>query len=159
MGEITDAEVRALNSYRTNLEKDDGYGMFLSALVLTEVYLEKKHFQDARYYLEKANKLKSDAKKIEDHNRYYIAQWLYYIIAKENVNFIVDEIKNRLSEKTNLSEFIIAESYYCLGRAYEKNNIEEALKNYKKALKLYKKIKIVPDISKVKNRIEKINPA
>jgi len=151
MGRTYDAKIRAVNSYRTNAEKEDKFGMFLSSLVLVQIYLEEGNFADAHNYLDKADELKVHSKKKGDHYRYYVVKWLYELEIEENSN-IVQEIEEILS-KDDINEFIEAECYYCLGWACEKTDPVRSAKNYGEALKLFEKIKKVPEISMVKKRM------
>ncbi len=151
MGRTNEAKIRAINSYRTNVEREDKYGMFLNFLLLVKIYLEEGNFADARSYLEKADELKIHSKKKEDQYRYYVVKWLYELETEENSN-IVQEIEEILS-RDDVDEFIEAECYYCLGRACEKTDPAGSAIHYGKALKCFEKNRKVPEISMVKKRM------
>jgi tetratricopeptide (TPR) repeat protein len=151
MGRTNDAKIRAVNSYRTNAEKEDKYGMFLTSLVLVQIYLEEEDFANARNYLNMADELKAHSKKKGDHYRYYVVKWLYELETEESSN-IVHEIEEILS-RDDINEFIEAECYYCLGWACEETDPAGSMKNYRKALKLFEKIRMIPKISMVKKRM------
>ncbi len=155
MGLVEEAEARALNGYRTNLEQDDQYGLYLTSLLLSEIYLEKRDFDNANYYLRKANKLKNVSKTKDDYNRYYISYWLYELNTKKNPN-LTEEIYKKLYQEQNWSKLIKAEMYYCLGWSYELTDIESAIKNYKIAIDIFTSIKVIPEIEKVNKRLIKL---
>ncbi len=149
---IDEAEARALNCYRTNLEQNDQYGLYLTSLLLTEIYLKKKDFEDAKYYLKKANKLKNVARTKDDHNRYYVSLWQYKLSTQKNPD-LTEEIKRKISEE-NWGDLLKGEMYYCLAWAYQNIDTKAALKYYNVALDIFIKIKVEPQIQKVKKQIE-----
>jgi tetratricopeptide (TPR) repeat protein len=151
MGRTKDAKIRVINSYRTNAEKEDKYGIFLNSLLLAQIYLEEGNLADARSYLDNANELKIHSKKKSDQYKYYIVKWLYDLETEENCD-IVQEIEELLSAD-DVDEFIEAECYYCLGRVFEKADPARSAENYGKALKIFEKIIKVPEVSMVKKRM------
>ena len=151
MGSTKDAKIRVINSYRTNVEREDKYGIFLNFLFLVRISLEEGNFADARNYLDNARELKVHSKKKNDQYKYNVVKWLYDLETEESID-IVKEIEEMLSQD-DINEFNEAECYYCLGRVYEKTDPAGSAENYGKALKLFEKIKKVPEISMVKKRI------
>ncbi len=155
MGLIEEAEARALNCYRTNLEQDDQYGLYLTSLLLSEIYLEKNDFENSNYYLKKANKLKNVSKTKDDYNRYHISFWLYELSTKKAPD-LTEEIQKKIYQEKNWGKLLKAEMYYCLGWAYEHKDINLAIKYYKEAIDLYNEIKVVPEMEKVNKRLYKL---
>lgn len=151
MGRTQDARIRVINSYRTNAEREDKYGMFLNSLLLVQISLEEGNFADARNYLDNANELKVHSKKKDDQDKYYVVKWLYDLETEGNSD-IVQEIEEMLSGN-DVDELIEGKCYYCLGRSFEKTEPARSEENYGKALKLFEKIKKVPEISTVKKRM------
>jgi tetratricopeptide (TPR) repeat protein len=152
LGKLEDAKIRAMNSYRTNLDKDDKYGMYQASILMTRICIESGEIAESRKWLNNVSGLMSHARKEYDRNKYYIVKWLCDI-ETENPETVADEIEERLASG-EFSDFITAEYRYCLGRACEDIDRDKSLGNYRKALMIYEGIRKKPDADRVKRRLE-----
>lgn len=152
LGRLEDAKIRAMNSYRTNLDKDDKYGMYLASIIMTRVCIESGEIAESRKWLNNVSGLKPYARKEYDRNKYYIVKWLCDL-ETENPQSIADEVEEKLSSD-DFSDFITAEYMYCLGRACESIDREKALNSYRQALEIFEEIRKRPDADKVMRRME-----
>jgi len=88
----------------------------------------------------------------DDHNRYYVSLWQYKLSTQKNPD-LTEEIKRKISEE-NWGDLLKGEMYYCLAWAYQNIDTKAALKYYNVALDIFIKIKVEPQIQKVKKQIK-----
>ncbi|NIA23912.1 MAG: HD domain-containing protein [Proteobacteria bacterium] len=157
MRDFEKAEMSAVNCLIANHENKDKYGIYLSSLLLSDIYREMKNYDKALFFLIKSRELKENARKKDDYYKYYISEWLYQI-EKGRGDHIIDDIKTKLSEKS-YSDKVRGMFYYCLGRAKEASRKTEAVSAYKQALKIFNALRIEPFIKKVKERLSIVGRA
>ncbi|RKX68092.1 hypothetical protein DRP44_00450 [candidate division TA06 bacterium] len=144
------AEAVSVNCLIANHENKDKYGIYLTSLLLSDIYREMKNYDKALFFLIKAKELRESAKKKDDYYKYYISEWLYQI-ENGRGEHVIDDINNKLAEK-GYSDKIRGMIYYCMGKAKERKSKTEAISAYKRALKIFTTLNIIPLIEKVKER-------
>ena len=154
--EIKMAESLARSCLRLNYENKDNLGIFLSCLLLSDVYREMGEYDRVISYLRKANELKDEFKEIDNYFKYYISRWLYLIVSGDSSK-VIDKAQS-IIEKGGFSDLIKGDLLFCYGRALEeeKRN-KEAEEFYKNSLKIFNQLKQKPQTEKVENRLKNLH--